>query len=180
MSTAEQIRTKPAPTCWLCGALGRLLYGELPARSSAAPGMWNIRKCQAGSCGLVWLDPVPTEEDIGKAYQGYYTHSQPEPGPSFVRDTCWAVWHTYLGARFGYTQGTGPRWRRVLAPLALLHPGGRAELDAAAMHLPAPAGRARLLDVGCGSGVMTARMQSLGWEGEGGEFDPAAAEPARA
>ncbi len=180
MSTAEQIRTRPAPTCWLCGAPGRLLYGELPDRSFAAPGRWNLKQCQEPSCGLVWLDPVPTEEDIGKAYQGYYTHSQPEPGPSLLRDGCWAIWHSYLGARFGYTQGTGPRWRRVLAPLALLHPGGRDELDAAAMHLPAPSGPARVLDVGCGSGVLLARMKSLGWQVEGVEVDPEAVKAARA
>jgi SAM-dependent methyltransferase len=97
-----------------------------------------------------------------------------------VRVACWAVWYSYLGARFGYTQGVGPRWRRLLAPLALLHPGGRDELDAAAMHLPSPGKPARLLDVGCGSGVLLARMQSFGWQAEGVELDPDGVNAARA
>jgi 2-polyprenyl-3-methyl-5-hydroxy-6-metoxy-1,4-benzoquinol methylase len=149
-------------------------------RSWAAPCSWNLRQCEAANCGLVWLDPQPIPEDIGKAYEGYYTHSQPEPGPSLVRDACWAVWHSYLGTRFGYTKGVGPKWRRIFAPLALLHPGGRDELDAASMHLRAPQSDARVLDVGCGSGVLLARMQALGWQVEGLEVDPDGVKAARA
>ncbi len=180
MPVAAPIRTRPAPQCSLCGAPGAVLYEKLTDRSFGAPGEWSLRKCQRDTCGLVWLDPVPVEEDLGKAYQGYYTHSQPAPGPSPLRDSVWAVWHSYLGARFGYTQGTGPKWRRLFAPLALLHPGGRDELDAAAMHLPAPTGPARVLDVGCGSGVLLARMQLLGWQAEGVELDPGGVAAARA
>lgn len=176
---AGSIQATPTPNCQLCGAPGDVLYAGLHDFCCSAPGAWNIRRCRNADCGLVWLDPRPTLADIGKAYTGYYTHDQPEPGASFVRDACWAVWHSYLGARFGYTQGVGPRWRRWLAPLALLHPGGRAELDAAAMHLAAPKGPARVLDVGCGSGVLLARMQSLGWQVEGVEVDPPAVEAAR-
>jgi SAM-dependent methyltransferase len=176
----SRIRTQPAPNCYLCGTAGRLLYEKLSDRNYAAPGEWNIRQCPREGCGLVWLDPQPIPEDVGLAYQGYYTHSQPAPGPSLLRDSCWAIWRSYLGARFGYTQGVGPKWRCVLSPLALLHPGGRDELDAAAMHLPAPRGPARVLDVGCGSGVLLARMQALGWQAEGVEVDPGGVEAARA
>src|SRR5512135_1083613 len=123
MSAAPaQIRSRPVPNCLLCGTPGRLMHQKLPDRNFSAPGEWNIMKCPRVDCGLVWLDPQPIEEDIGLAYQGYYTHSQPAPGPSLVRDTVWALWHSYLGVRFGYTQGVGPRWRRALWPLALLHP----------------------------------------------------------
>jgi 2-polyprenyl-3-methyl-5-hydroxy-6-metoxy-1,4-benzoquinol methylase len=176
----SQIRTRPAEKCWLCGEPGRLIYEKMRDRCLAAPGEWNWRKCQNQGCGMVWLDPLPLEEDIGKAYQGYYTHSQPEPAPRLVRTVCWAIWNSYLGARFGYQTGVGPKWLRLLSPLALLHPGGREELDAAAMHLPAPRPASRLMDVGCGSGVALQRMQSFGWQVEGVDPDPSAAEAARA
>lgn len=175
----QPIRTRPAPVCVLCGSHGDVLYSGMTDRSYAAPGTWSIRKCATADCGLAWLDPVPIEEDVGKAYQGYYTHSQPEPGPSFVRDTVWGVWLAYLGKRFGYSQGVGAPAMRWLAPLAFLHPGGRDELDSAAMYLPAPGKPARVLDVGCGSGVLLARMKSLGWDVDGVEVDPQAVEAAR-
>ncbi len=178
MTEPSEIRTRPVRHCLLCGGSGPVIYPQMTDRLLARPGGWDWRKCQ--TCGLVWLDPVPIEEDIGKAYQGYYTHRQPEPGARFVRDVCWGIWHSYLGKRFGYTQGIGPGWARWFAPLALLHPGGRAELDAAAMYLPAPKQPSRVLDVGCGSGVVLARMKGFGWEVEGVEPDPKAAEAARA
>jgi len=177
---APFIRTLGRPDCVLCGAPGVPLYSGLRDFCYDAPGEWGFRECSRPECQAVWLDPAPVPEDLGKAYTGYYTHHQPEPGARLLRDVCWAVWMSYLGVRFGYTRGVGPRWRRVLSPLALLHPGGRGELDAAAMHLPAPAGPARVLDVGCGSGVLLARMKSLGWEVEGQDVDPGAVEAARA
>jgi len=61
----------------------------------------------------------------------------------------------------------------------LLHPGGRDELKAAAMHLPAPSRPSRVLDVGCGSGVLLARMKALGWDAEGVELDPDGVKAAR-
>jgi len=178
-SEIKPIRTQPVDKCVICGSAGDMLYEGLRDRSFSAPGAWSFRRCKASDCGTVWLDPWPIEADIGLAYQGYYTHNQPEPGPSLVRDLVYGVWNGYLGTRFGYTQGVGSAWMKVLSPLALLHPGGRDELDAAAMHLPAPKGKARVLDVGCGSGVLLARMQSLGWEVEGVEVDPGAVEAAR-
>lgn len=177
---AIQIQTRPAPKCALCGAAGEVLYTGLRDRSFAAPGEWSFRKCPKPDCGLAWLDPLPTEADIGKAYQTYYTHNQPAPAANWIRDAVYAVWKAYLRVRFGYTQGVGAAWRTVFSPLALLHPGGLDELDSAAMYLPAPTSPARLLDVGCGSGVLLARMQSLGWEVDGVEVDPGGVAAARA
>jgi hypothetical protein len=152
--SSEQIRTQPAPKCLICGTAGEVLYPFLRDRSFGAPGEWNLRRCPLPPCGLIWLDPQPIPEDIGKAYATYYTHNQPAPGASLVRDSVYAVWNSYLRVRFGYRQGAGPEWRTVFAPLAMLHPGGLDELDSATMYLPAPHGAAKVLDVGCGSGVL--------------------------
>ncbi len=182
MSTepAATLRTFARPACAVCGSPGELLYSGLSDPCFSAPGKWDFRRCSRSDCRLVWVDPAPIPEDIGKAYQAYYTHNQPEPGSKLARNVAWAVWHSYLGARFGYTQGVGPKGLRLVSALALLHPGGRGELDAAAMHLPAPKGPARLLEIGSGSGVALARMQALGWQVEGVEVDPQAVQAARA
>ena len=147
-------------------------------RSYAAPGVWDLRRC--GNCRVVWLHPQPVPGDLGLAYQGYYTHNQPEPGASWVRAAVWSVWLSYLRWRFGYVQGVGAPWKILLAPLALLHPGGPDDLEAAAMYLPRPAPGSLVLDVGCGSGVLLARMKSLGWETCGVEVDLNAVQAARA
>lgn len=179
METAP-INTQPVRDCYLCGTAGEILYSGMRDRSYAAPGEWNNRRCPKPDCGLIWLDPQPTPEDIGKAYQSYYTHNQPAPGSSLLRDAVYGVWRSYLRVRLGYRTGVGPAWRAIFSPLALLHPGGLDELDSAAMYLRAPTTPARVLDVGCGSGVLLARMQSLGWEVAGVEVDPGGVAAARA
>ncbi len=176
----EPILTRAEPNCRLCGAAGQLLYENFRDCVFNAPGIWNQRKCPRPGCGLVWLDPVPTEEDIGKVYEAYYTHNQPTPLAGLISNACWAVWKSYLRHRFNYRQGTGPAGTSLLWPLAMLHPGGRAELDSAAMYLPAPNSPSRVLDVGCGAGVLLKRMQDMGWEARGQEIDPKAVSAAQA
>lgn len=177
---SSAIRTRPVAKCFLCGSAGEVLYSGIRDRSFGAPGEWGLRRCPKSDCGLIWLDPQPIEADIGKAYATYYTHDQPAPGTSLVRDAVYGVWRSYLRVRLGYQQGVGPAWRAIFSPLALLHPGGLDELDSAAMYLPAPGGKAKVLDVGCGSGVLLARMKSLGWDAEGVELDPGGVAAARA
>ena len=172
------IATRPITNCRVCGTPGSLLYEGCRSRGFSAPGVWSQRKCPKPACGLVWLDPVPTEEDIGKVYETYYTHDQPKPLAGLVNNVCWGVWKSYLRHRFGYKRGTGPAWTSLLWPLALVHPGGRAELDAGAMYLPAPEQPSRLLEVGCGAGVVLKRMQDMGWEVRGQEIDPKAVKAA--
>jgi 2-polyprenyl-3-methyl-5-hydroxy-6-metoxy-1,4-benzoquinol methylase len=48
------------------------------------------------------------------------------------------------------------------------------------MHLPAPEKTARVIDVGCGSGVLLARMKRLGWEVEGTDVDAGAVKATQA
>ena len=63
------IRSNPKTHCTLCRGEGKCLYSNLTDRLFGAPGEWNLKRCTNPGCGLVWLDPMPIEEDIGKAYQ---------------------------------------------------------------------------------------------------------------
>jgi hypothetical protein len=68
------IEVQSVTTCYLCGAEGHILYGNLRDRLFGAPGEWNLKKCPDAKCGLIWLDPMPVEADLHKVYENYYTH----------------------------------------------------------------------------------------------------------
>lgn len=167
------IRTHSCPTCRICGSAGSYLYENLTDRLFGAPGKWSLRKCDNSGCGLLWLDPMPATEDIGKLYSTYYTHKVRE-GRSLAKRLYRRAIDGYLRRRYGYETAISPAafdW--LLGVLLYLHPGARAEADARVMSLPAKPG-GQLLEVGFGSGQTLRRMQSLGWDVQGVEFDPVA------
>ncbi len=177
----NEIRSRPCPDCYVCGTSGKPLYHGLRDRLFGAPGKWNLKKCPNQGCGLVWLDPMPLEEDITKAYLNYYTHEDPAAHAlqTWPRRMYRKMKEGYLAHRYGYPSSEAPTfWKRLLGMLLYLHPRRRADLDFSVMYLPAqPDGR--LLEVGCGSGQMLNSMQGLGWCVEGVDFDPAAVQNAR-
>jgi 2-polyprenyl-3-methyl-5-hydroxy-6-metoxy-1,4-benzoquinol methylase len=170
----DGIRSRPAPACYVCGGEGSPLYRDLQDRYWGASGLWNLRKCDNSSCGLVWLDPIPVQEDIAKAYKNYYTHwdSSFSKSNSLVRQFRRHVKAAYLGGAYGYGQ------RSHLGLLVYLTPLARARLDFSVMYLGSMP-RGRLLEVGCGSGTILKGMADLGWAAEGVDFDPAAVENCR-
>jgi 2-polyprenyl-3-methyl-5-hydroxy-6-metoxy-1,4-benzoquinol methylase len=174
------IRSYSRPTCCLCGALGTLLYQDLRDSLFSASGEWSFKKCSNPACRLIWLDPMPLEEDIGKAYGSYYTHrdsASPRGNNNLLRRGYRFVKQGYLSRKFGY--GTGiSSWQQLLGTLLYLHPFRRENLDLSVMCLPARQD-GFLLDIGSGSGEMLKRMQKLGWRVEGVEFDPQACMLAR-
>src|SRR4051794_10385808 len=105
------IRTRRSPDCYLCGTPGEPLYRGLTDRLFASPGEWSHCICPAPGCALIWMDPVPIEEDLGRAYEVYYTHDPPPPSRGLLRHYE-AVKKGYLRRRLGYTRGVGPRWYR--------------------------------------------------------------------
>lgn len=135
--------------------------------------------CPKSSCGLLWLDPMPLDEDLGLAYAGdYYTHHG-DPPPTWPRRAYHWLRRGYLARRFGYHAETVPLWHKLLGSLIVLHPRRRADMEFTAMHLTAVPG-GRLLEVGCGSGQALRVLRDLGWHAEGVDFDRAAVESARA
>ena len=175
----DEIRTRPCPECSLCGAQGGLLYQGLQDRLFGSSGEWNFKKCLNPECGLVWLDPMPLEEDIGRAYQDYYTHREVMSNSNtWLRRIYRLVKEGYLGHKYGYYSESLTAWKKLLGMFIYLHPAWRADLDLQGFYLPAePHGR--LLEVGCGGGKMLKRMAELGWQVEGLDSDPIAVEKAR-
>jgi len=163
----------------VCGSTGDLVYEDLKDVLYGAPGKWSIRRCSNHDCGLLWLDPQPLEEDIGKAYDQYYTHEGAAALTSVPKRIYGRVRASYLRSELGYAvigSDTGWRW---LAPIANLHPGAADVFGASVMFLPSPGPKASLLDVGCGGGDFMVRMREHGWTVAGVETDPIAVERAR-
>jgi 2-polyprenyl-3-methyl-5-hydroxy-6-metoxy-1,4-benzoquinol methylase len=177
---SSQIRSKPCANCYGCGTIGQLLYEGLGDKLFQAPGVWSLKRCPNSECGLAWLDPMPLDEDIEKAYATYYTHqSEPEPSRSLVRQAYFAVKKNYLSSRYGYRCGWRPPFGTMVGALMYLHPGRRAIADFDVLYLSSnPNGN--LLDVGSGSGRFLAFMKELGWQVQGVDFDMRAVRNAKA
>ena len=169
------METVSVPACPVCGAAGSVLYRDLPDRLFGTTGLWSFRACPE-ACGLLWLDPIP--RDLRKSYEFYHTHLEPRPAErrsagQLLRAIYKPIKNGYFQGRFGYRQGVGPSWWRLLAPLAFMHPAGIDAIAGDAMFLHAPSPGARLLEIGSGNGSMLQKMQARGWEVAGIEFDPA-------
>ena len=169
-TSKEIIATVAAPACYLCGASGVLLHTGLSDPWAGAPGEWNLKQCPNTDCGLVWLDPMPSPEDLWKAYRVYFTHLDYVP-----EDTRKIDWFNFLLLKIHkplyklFEHAVGMRkiekeWRKKIDYM-FLGEGPRGN---------------RLLDVGCGKGDLLARLIRRGWNGEGLEVDAEAAQSARA
>jgi 2-polyprenyl-3-methyl-5-hydroxy-6-metoxy-1,4-benzoquinol methylase len=164
----------------LCGSEGRLIYSGQKDRLFGATGAWNFKACLNQECGLIWLDPMPMIEDLGKAYANYYTHGTNGPvrPAGFLKRMHALALRGYWAHKYHYEIGSQPFPARVLARLLYLSPIRRREADGGVRCLPAvPHGR--LLDVGCGSGQWLSEMSQRGWTVEGVDFDKSAVKLAR-
>jgi 2-polyprenyl-3-methyl-5-hydroxy-6-metoxy-1,4-benzoquinol methylase len=152
------IRTVSKPNCLICGTTGQVLHTSLQDRLFGAPGTWQLKKCPKPGCGLVWSDPTPLTEDLGLAYQTYYTHVEPGAGSGGIAFALmkWAYWN---GIRIpAFLTGIYQERREFIHMFLRNHPPGR------------------LFDAGCGDGKFLDMMKQKGWQGTGVDFDAAAIE----
>jgi 2-polyprenyl-3-methyl-5-hydroxy-6-metoxy-1,4-benzoquinol methylase len=172
MESETSIGSMPCCTCVLCGCQGEFLYLNQQDRLFGANGLWNLKQCINQDCGLIWLDPMPLKEEIGKAYASYYTHVHRDSfeKPGLLRRAWNLIERGYLAKEYNYELGSWPLLARSLGNLLYLLPIHRREADANVRYLPAHPG-GRLLDVGCGSGEWLLAMQQRGWQVEGVDFD---------
>jgi len=164
------------PNCPVCGAGNReLLHEGLTDRVFfCAPGRWNMYRCD--SCASAYLDPRPTSETIGLAYQRYFTHGPNFSPVSFVGK----LRRRFANAYRNHHYGTRDYPASIFGALAVgLMPNARAILDAGMRHLPKVNAGKRLLDLGCGNGSFLLRARSAGWDVVGLDFDSKAVEAAR-
>ena len=168
------------PNCILCGGQGQAVYSGQRDRLFGATGSWSFKICPNRECGLVWLDPMPTREDLGKAYANYYTHTARNGAGrvKLLKRIMTLAQQGYWAGEYGYSAGSAPVLAKSLGRLLSLSPIHRREADAAVRCLPSvPHGH--LLDVGCGSGDWLLEMRQRGWTVEGFDFDENAVKLAR-
>ena len=172
----------------MCGGPGKPEYVGLSDFWYDAPGEWSFRRCDRTRCHSLWLDPMPTPEDIGKAYETYYTHENTgrsaapgnrRSGP--IARLLLRARDAHLARRLGYgSPDAGGLSGRAVARAFVAFPGGRDLIDDMACFLPSPGTGNAFLELGFGNGTQLRRMRRLGWQVTGVEQDPAAAESARA
>jgi len=165
-----------AAACPLCGASGRVRYGQLRDRTWGAPGTWSFRECDA--CGHLWLDPRPVPEEIGRLYESYYTHGVERASP-LLGDGFWPRCRRGVLEAYGYPGVARDSTERFLGRAMRFVPPVWEECEEIVHSVPGPP-RGRLLDIGCGDGYFLRLMRDLGWTVQGLEPDPKAAAFARA
>jgi SAM-dependent methyltransferase len=173
-AATPQIRTQARPYCALCGGSGEFIHRKQMDRLFGALGTWDFKRCSNSACQLIWLDPTPLEEDIGKAYTFYYTHRAPQIKlPSqlgMVRRFYRLLKQAYLADRYGYDTGGDKGVAGSLGKLLYLLPHRRRRADEEVRFLHW-VDQGRLLDVGCGSGQWLSLVAQMGWQVEGVDFD---------
>jgi 2-polyprenyl-3-methyl-5-hydroxy-6-metoxy-1,4-benzoquinol methylase len=158
-----RLENEDVKACPICGSSGDPLYEGVTDRLYGVPGQWQIQKCRAENCGLLWLDPRPTPQDIGKAYAEYFTHdssSKHRVKPGFL-------------SRISELQG---RFLRKLWQISSRQKRVRCAADLMYLDGVKPG---RLLEIGCGNGRRLVQFRDHGWQVEGQEVDAKAARSAR-
>lgn len=181
-SAAQDIRAEARPYCALCGSSGKFIHRKRTDRLFSAPGMWDFKRCSNSACQLVWLDPMPLKEDIGKAYASYYTHdtspTKPPDQRGLLRRSYRLLKQAYLTNRYGYETEVEKGVADGLGKILYLLPIHRRRADEEVRFLHwAP--RGRLLDVGCGPGTWLSQVAKMGWQVEGVDFDEQSVSRAR-
>lgn len=167
-----ELKTQPCPRDPVFGLEGRPRYQGLADRLYGVPGKWNL----SARHDLLWLDPMPTPDDIMHAYADYHTHEDAKP----KRDSA--------PSRVGWYHRIRERVWDVLSsdsdvikpmPFAARLPLIKEQLRFDRAYLEPRSNAPRLLDVGCGCGELGARLARLGWDATGTDPDPHAVEQAQ-
>lgn len=170
------------PACPVCRDSSRepLHAGLMDKVFFCAAGEWQLWNCCG--CGSAYLDPRPTSDSIGLAYQEYYTHRAATEKPAYeslsgLRKLRRRLVNGYTNLRFSTNEQPSSAWGALLPLLRSAH----VRLLHEYRHLPkrVPPG-GRLLDVGCGNGSFLTVAEGCGWRCSGVDPDPKSVAAARA
>jgi len=155
------------PNCPVCGGdKRRVLHENLVDKVFfCAPGKWSLFHCE--SCASAFLDPRPTPETIGLAYETYFTHDSGGPG-NIIERLKIKLRNGYLNYRYGTKLYPASNIGIILATLMK---NRREFFDLAIRHLPKLETSKRLLDLGCGNGDYLFIARSAGWDVVGVDAD---------
>ncbi|MDD5679710.1 MAG: class I SAM-dependent methyltransferase [Candidatus Omnitrophica bacterium] len=172
----DTIKMEAFPDCIICGIHGEGIYNGLVDNFCGVKGEFSISRCP--KCGLLWLNPRPSADDVDKCYgSNYFTHEGDfnyKRGPlAPLKD---AVRGAILCGKYGY---------RHLHKKHVLCRAGKLLSKIPAVASKATYGMESLfpffktsgfiVDIGCGSGEYLEIMQRLGWSVLGVEPDLIAA-----
>lgn len=162
--------------CALCRVDDAQLLYEGRDRLLGGNETFHMVRCRR--CGLIYLNPRPTLEEMDRYYPQHY-----EP---FTRAEMAKSWYSRLAYRVAIAKRCHIASHRRSVRRALLH---RFPLDRTTVPQPAAGhtgsaathgqGLGRLLDVGCGDGDFMLGMQQRGWEVHGLDISPVAVTLAR-
>lgn len=169
MMDNEGVQVRDAHYCLLCQEEGELLYSDLRDRLFGAPGNWSLMQCP--KCQLVWLNPRPIPDDIGKLYSQYFTHQALDAPKSVLAGLKRSLKASILQSSFGYQMEDS---NRIIGSL-LSKIGPLRDIAGGNVRYLNGSEKGRLLDVGCGNGIFLDQMKQLGWEVVGVEPDEGAA-----
>jgi 2-polyprenyl-3-methyl-5-hydroxy-6-metoxy-1,4-benzoquinol methylase len=153
--------------CPICNSTNyqKFLTGIKDIYFNVVSGEWVVHKCS--DCGVGFLNPRPIEESIHKAYQTYYTHSDPDSSRwvPVIKKNIKQLFNKWLEKKKSNKKGVIQYFGDALMPF----------FAAKIRHLPISSlNQKQLLDVGCGNGDFLLMAQEMGWNAEGIDFDEAA------
>jgi SAM-dependent methyltransferase len=179
------IRQKEFLSCIICGKQGQKLYQDIPDRCKSTSGSFNFRKCL--ECGLLWLDPMPVEEDLGKCYDGFFIPEdiqieQKVSANNHFSRVKESLKKSIVYARYGYSHLIKNKFLWFLSFLLGKIPVllSKAEYEIYGFLPFYESGEKGLIvDVGCGKGDYLKIIGDMGWQVLGIEPSPVAASMAR-
>lgn len=156
--------------CEFCGSdQAEVVFRQQDLLHRVSDEEFTVVRCER--CDFLYLNPRPTQSEIGKYYPSQY-FGPPSPPRRFSTVKRWLM-EDFYGYPSSEPNGSW-RWLRKLA----LWPEMMRRAACGRGILPW-VGRGRLLDVGSGHGVNAAMLAQQGWQVSGLDLSPEAVKQAR-